>query len=266
MSYSYDSPEYAYDNEYADSYYDHAESDEIDEYEEGRYEPQGFDHGGDRTQELRELGYKDEVAYRDGRKLRELEHEGGFKNTTPEYETTEELTYEPEYSTRANHGTYVPQGSKLGDYETPQHGHKGMIGYVHPDHLPHPPQVPTTPIAYYDHHPPPTYVPPISFSFSPTPSSFPLHTPHARNAPYLNQQGFERDGMSEHEGLAYHNVRTTNGAFTLTQLIYHEESDPAPPQQPKPPTTLVYTKRTHTLTLQLHRHQHPPSGHLRQGP
>jgi hypothetical protein len=123
--------------------------DEIDEYEEGRYEPQGLDHGGDRAQELGELGYEDKVAYGVGYELREREREGRFENTTPKY------------NTRANYRTYVPQGSEPGHYKTPQHGYKGTIGYAHPDHLPHPPWVLTTPITYHDHHTPPMYIPSI---------------------------------------------------------------------------------------------------------
>jgi hypothetical protein len=91
----------------------------------------------------------------------------------------------PEYSVRGNYGSYEPQGSEQGDYETPQYGYEGTIGYVHPDHFPHPPQVLTTPVVYHDHHTPPTYVPSI-----PNPSPFtPTPTPGMCDSPCSNQTG-----------------------------------------------------------------------------
>ena len=50
---------------------------------------------------------------------------------------------------------------------------------------------------------------------------------HVSNDGHNNEykhQGFEHDGISEHEGLVYHNMRTADGASTPPQLIYHKES------------------------------------------
>ncbi|KIM88122.1 hypothetical protein PILCRDRAFT_3169 [Piloderma croceum F 1598] len=164
---------------------------ECEVHEHEAYEPKGFEHGGDEIYELRELRCKGKVIHRDGYKLgelkcdkdrieerEELKCEGEYKSTMLEYETTEELAHEPEYSARANYGSYGPQGSEQGDYKTPQHGYEGMIRYVHPDHLP---RVPTTPIVYHNlhtpttHHPTPTYVPPSPSHTPPPPTHVDTH-------------------------------------------------------------------------------------------
>jgi hypothetical protein len=170
-----------------ESYSDHAEPDHC-KYEDT---PKGYgyghgesEYGGDKSQELRELRHKDGVAYGDRYELKELECEGEFESTMLEYEATEEPAYEPEYSAGANYGSYEPQGSERDDYETPQHGYKGTIKYVHPNHLP---QVPATPIVYHNPHTPTMHYP--TPMYAPSTPSFSTHTPipHTRDPSHPNQ-------------------------------------------------------------------------------
>jgi hypothetical protein len=86
--------------------------DKIDEYERGRYEPQGLDHGGNGAQELGELGYEEEAAYGDGDELGELEREyerGIYEPFGLEYEgyEHEELVHEPKRGTEASYAQHA---------------------------------------------------------------------------------------------------------------------------------------------------------------
>ncbi|KIM72777.1 hypothetical protein PILCRDRAFT_15806 [Piloderma croceum F 1598] len=220
MSYYYEDPEYNNYGNHSDkydeykSYSDHTELDHW-EYEdanmyyygdmdhkdvprrsdqEHKYHNNGMGGAENRAEvkmnelgELKHKGDEGRTCELEELKYRVNKEEYEHKGLTYKGDKHGELVYEPACDAETHYVTYEPHRFEQNE---------GMGKHTHP-HL--------------YHLPIPVYIPP-THSFLPPPT-------HDND----NPQGFKHNGISEHKGPTYHNVRTTNGAFTPTQLIYHEE-------------------------------------------